>query len=51
MEHVAFDGAQVLVGDPLTLQTKISSIRLEGPSKLQVFIDFVLSSLVEILLS
>ncbi|KAL8538959.1 hypothetical protein ACS0TY_000818 [Phlomoides rotata] len=40
MEHVAFDGAQVVVGDPLILQTKISSIRLEGPSKLQVIADF-----------
>lgn len=33
---VQFDGAQVLVGDPQLLQAKLSSIRLEGPSKLQV---------------
>ncbi|KAL3838143.1 hypothetical protein ACJIZ3_022734 [Penstemon smallii] len=40
MEHVVFDGAQVMVGDPQLLQSKISSIRLEGPSKLQVIADF-----------
>ncbi|KAG8380699.1 hypothetical protein BUALT_Bualt06G0043100 [Buddleja alternifolia] len=41
MENVVqFDGAQVVVGDPQLLQAKISSIRLEGPSKLQVIADF-----------
>ncbi|KAL0401457.1 UNVERIFIED_CONTAM: 7-methylguanosine phosphate-specific 5'-nucleotidase [Sesamum latifolium] len=40
MEHVVFDGAEVMVGDPELLQRKISSIRLDGPSKLQVIADF-----------
>lgn len=40
MEHVVFDGAEVMVGEPQLLQKKISSIRLEGPSKLQVVADF-----------
>ncbi|KAG6434213.1 hypothetical protein SASPL_105836 [Salvia splendens] len=40
MEHVVFDGAQVMVGDPQLLQTKISSILRDGTSKLQVIADF-----------
>lgn len=36
MEHVVFDGAEVMVGDPKLLQSKITSIRNEGPEKLQV---------------
>ena len=36
MEHVVFDGAQVMVGDPQLLHTKISSILRDGTSKLQV---------------
>lgn len=36
MEHVVFDGAQVMVGDPALLQSKMSSIRRDGHSKLQV---------------
>ncbi|KAK4385474.1 Cytosolic 5'-nucleotidase 3A, partial [Sesamum angolense] len=40
MEHVVFDGAEVMVGDPELLQSKISSIRLDGPPKLQVIADF-----------
>lgn len=36
MEHVVFDGAQVMVGDPKRLQAKLSSIQGGGPSKLQV---------------
>ncbi|KAL0299102.1 UNVERIFIED_CONTAM: 7-methylguanosine phosphate-specific 5'-nucleotidase A [Sesamum radiatum] len=40
MEHVVFDGAEVMVGDPELLQSKISSIRLDGPLKLQVIADF-----------
>ncbi|PIN18536.1 5'-nucleotidase [Handroanthus impetiginosus] len=40
MEHVVFDGPEVMVGDLQLLQNKISSVRLEGPSKLQVIADF-----------
>ncbi|GFP93075.1 cytosolic 5'-nucleotidase 3a [Phtheirospermum japonicum] len=40
MEHVVVDGAQVMVGDPQRLQDKITSIRLDSPSKLQVIADF-----------
>ncbi|KAL6552624.1 hypothetical protein OROHE_007988 [Orobanche hederae] len=40
MEHVVVDGADVMVGDPQLLQSKITSIRLGGPSKLQVIADF-----------
>ncbi|KAL2549135.1 5'-nucleotidase [Forsythia ovata] len=40
MEQVVADGAEVMVGDPELLQRKISSIRLEGPAKLQVIADF-----------
>lgn len=40
MEHVVFDGAEVMVGDPQFLQTKMSAVRFEGPAKLQVIADF-----------
>ncbi|XP_057778690.1 uncharacterized protein LOC130997411 isoform X2 [Salvia miltiorrhiza] len=40
MEHVVCDGAQVMVGDPQLLQSKISSIRRDGPLRLQVIADF-----------
>ncbi|KAH6761451.1 5'-nucleotidase / magnesium ion binding protein [Perilla frutescens var. hirtella] len=40
MEHVVFDGVQVMVGDSQLLQSKISSIQRDGPSKLQVIADF-----------
>lgn len=46
MEHVVFDGAQVMVGDPQKLQTKLSTIRGDGPSKLQVLFRLHCSSLV-----
>lgn len=36
MEHVVFDGAEVMVGDPQFLQKKMSAVRFEGPAKLQV---------------
>ncbi|KZV55258.1 7-methylguanosine phosphate-specific 5'-nucleotidase [Dorcoceras hygrometricum] len=35
MEHVVFDGAEVMVGDPQFFQRKMSAIRFEGPAKLQ----------------
>ncbi|XP_075495466.1 uncharacterized protein LOC142532838 isoform X2 [Primulina tabacum] len=40
MEHVVFDGAEVMVGDPQFLQRKISAVRFESPAKLQVIADF-----------
>ncbi|CAI9759839.1 unnamed protein product [Fraxinus pennsylvanica] len=40
MEQVVADGAEVMVGDPELLQTKISNIRLDGPAMLQVIADF-----------
>ncbi|KAL7107905.1 hypothetical protein ACP275_06G082700 [Erythranthe tilingii] len=40
MEHVVFDGAQVMVGNPHLLHSKIASTRFDGPSKLQVIADF-----------
>lgn len=43
MEHVVFDGAQVMVGDPQLLQNKISSIRRDGPVKLQVWLRLLQS--------
>ncbi|CAI9091419.1 OLC1v1026450C1 [Oldenlandia corymbosa var. corymbosa] len=40
MEHVTINGSEVVVGDPQSLQSKISSIRIAGPQKLQVIADF-----------
>lgn len=37
MEEVAFTGSEVVVSNPQSLKTKISSIRRAGPAKLQVF--------------
>lgn len=37
MEEVAFNGSEVVVSNPQSLKTKISSIRRAGPAKLQVF--------------
>ncbi|GER56678.1 pyrimidine 5'-nucleotidase family protein [Striga asiatica] len=40
MEHVVVDGAEVMVGDDQLLQDKINSVRLSGPSKLQITLKF-----------
>lgn len=41
MEQIGgFSGSEVVIGDPQFLQNKISSIRQEGPAKLQVIADF-----------